>query len=382
MKIILHIITGLSRGGAETMLYKLLAHLKQNNKYRHVVLCLFGGSDFDFLSLNIPVYFGNISRGIPSVGEIVKLRHLVSTINPDLIHGWMYHSNLASSVLAKSEIPIIWSIHHSLHDFSNEKMLTKSIIFGCRFLSHSSSIKRIIYVSSRSMNQHEQFGFCVAKSLRIPIGFDCDIYTPNKISRDRNRSKLHYSDEHFLIGIAARYHPVKNHIGLIKAFSRIHAKLPQARLIMAGTGMVESNIELLNVINQNNLRSFICLLGEENDMAGFFSLLDLNVLYSNSEGFPNVLGESMACGTLCVSTNVGDAAEIIYNTGVVVPVGDINSFVSAVIGIANEDISTKRIKSKAARDRIQGSFSLSLISQQYLSVYDSIVNSRQLIYQS
>jgi len=98
---ILHIITGLSIGGAEMMLYKLLS-MTDRSQFNPVVISLTNngilGQNIKFL--DIPVYTMDMTAGFQNLFKVWCFIKLIRKINPKLIQGWMYHGDLAA-LLAK-----------------------------------------------------------------------------------------------------------------------------------------------------------------------------------------------------------------------------------------------------------------------------------------
>ena len=110
--------------------------------------------------------------GKPSLSSLKRFTSIIKETEPDLIQGWMYHGNIAAqffNTITRSKVPLVWSIHHSLHQISGEKPLTQGLI---RLGALSSKyINRVAYVSEKSQQQHEQLGYSKTNSCVVPNGF-------------------------------------------------------------------------------------------------------------------------------------------------------------------------------------------------------------------
>lgn len=103
--------------------------------------------------------------------------------------------------------------------------------------------------------------------------------------------------------------------------------------VIVGRDNDKNNKELLTLINNLNLNKNIYLLGYKKNIAEIMNCLDLFILSSKSESFPNVIIEAMACGIPCVATNVGDVKKIILNKDLIVRPNSPNSLASAVSNV-------------------------------------------------
>ncbi|EMK6845210.1 glycosyltransferase, partial [Vibrio cholerae] len=143
-------------------------------------------------------------------------------------------------------------------------------------------------------------------------------------------------------------------------------------VVLVGTNLDECNLALSNVINENNL-SCVRMLGRRSDMPSVMSAFDVFVLSSAfGEAFPNVLNEAMACGTPCITTDVGDAALIVGDTGWVVPPKDPQALAKAMFEAIEEKQDNPQAwqaRKKACRERIVNNFSIEKMVEGYHQVW-------------
>ena len=99
--------------------------------------------------------------------------------------------------------------------------------------------------------------------------------------------------------------------------------------------------------------------------------LDVLCVSSRSEAFPNVVGEAMSCGVPCVTTDVGDAAQIVGETGHVVPVGDPARLAEALRAIVQMGAEARVRLGRVARQRIIEHYSLDSMIKQYQRIYEA-----------
>ena len=256
-----------------------------------------------------------------AVPGLVRLLHFLRRSHPDVVQTWMYHADLFGGLAARllGFRTVLWGIR-SLYG-GRVSWSARACSWLCAPLSRTVPVA-IVSCSTRAADEHRRRGYAGGKLLVIPNGYDCGELRPDDVGGRLVRSEWGILPAQFLIGMVARWDPLKDHANLFAALQPLMRAHEQVRCALVGPGMVTENPALRDLLERWALSSRVVLAGPRADIAAVMNALDLHVLSSRSEAFPNVVAEAMACGTPCVVTDVGEAAEIVGDQGWCVPSGD------------------------------------------------------------
>jgi glycosyltransferase involved in cell wall biosynthesis len=375
-----HVITGLGRGGAETMLLKLL----QQTDRTHFSVRVFslmappGPVAARIEALGISVEALGISRRVPSPSRLWRLAALLRDARPDIIQTWMYHADLLGGLAAKLgsiRVPVLWNIRQSNFDVLQSRRRTMRIARLCAALS-TRLPHRIVCCSDVARRVHVAIGYDDAKFQVIPNGFDLVEFRPDPSARVTVRNELGLPSDATLIGMVARFDPQKDHSTFVTAAARLHAQLPNVHFVLCGAGADTANPELAAWLERAGVGRVCHLLGEREDVARITAALDLATLSSAfGEGFPNVLGEAMACEVPCVATDVGDSAHVVGDTGRIVRPRDPAALADAWADMLTAGSGALHALGRRARHRVVDNFSIARVARMYEATYESVVAS-------
>lgn len=373
---IVHIISGLKVGGAETALYQLLTS-QQFARTQSLVINL--GQDGPIgekiRQSGLVVRDLGINPALPNPLKLFTLRRWLMDVEPDIVHTWMYHANLIAGAVAKlsTDARLLWAVRQDIRDKSWIKPTTRWVIkMGGRLAGAIPD--RILSVSERAVSSHVQIGYPREKFLVISNGLDTNIFLPNPGARKSVLEELGLEESVQLLGFFARDHPIKDHRTFLRAAQLAHKRLPSLHFVLCGNGMDKSNRKLISEIEKTGLRKVVHLLGLREDMPRLYAALDIYSISSVSEGFPSSVGEAMASAVPCVVTDVGDAAKLVGDTGIVVPSRSPEGLANAWAELLEYDEVRKLALSQAARDRIIENFSFEKMLNDYYRIYAELAN--------
>jgi glycosyltransferase involved in cell wall biosynthesis len=370
-----HIITGLSGGGAEGMLYRLLSVMDRDKFTNRVISLTEGGLVRGQIeALGIPVLDLGMRPGIPDPLAIIRLARHLHRQRPAIVQTWMYHADLVGGLAAwYSGIPVVWNIRHTYLDPRYYKRSTIWTARLCAWLS--ARMPRAIVVCSESARKvHIHMGYIPDKMTVIPNGFDLNHFKPDLDAYHDIRQELNLVPQTLLVGMAARFHPLKDHANFFRAAREIHKVFPDVNFLLCGDQISWDNPDLVELIQDYGMHDQVHLLGHRQDVQRIIASLDLLCMSSSSEAFPNVVAEAMACGIPCVVTDVGDAAEIVGPKGWVVPPSDPSALATSCLSVLQLP-STERIRwGEEARVRVRELYSLENVTVQYQTLYKTVVS--------
>lgn len=359
---VLHIITGLNDGGAEGVLARLCLN---STKVQHVVISLMDEGKYGpgLREGDITVHCLGMHPAKPSIFRFFRMIKLIRAERPDVVQTWMYHGDLLGGIAAKlaGVKKVFWGVRHSTLEKGKSKRSTILIARICAVLSGWLP-EKIICCAHEAASVHAGIGYSSKKLEIIPNGYDLSRFRPDLDLRESLRAELNILPEEFVIGLVARFDPQKDHENLLMALAYISKDIP-VRCLLVGTRVTSENSSLTQKIVELGVSDQVLLLGPRTDIPAIMNALDLHVLSSSyGEAFPNVIAEAMACGTPCVTTDVGDAKEIIGGTGLCCVPREPNALARLIVQMVGESKQAPeewKSRELACAERIIDQFSIS-----------------------
>lgn len=331
MKTVVHVITGLGNGGAEGALFRLIDNDKD---LRHIVVSMKSGGKYvsKLEDIGVEVY----CLDIQSIGSFIKglmlLRRVDREAKPMAWQSWMYHADLMLSIYAMlfAKRNVFWSIRHSSFEKAVTPLAIRLIVKVCAFLSLFVP-RKIICCSENAKLIHIEKGYKASAFEFVANGYNFEKLSFSLDNRHSLRGELGKQDHDFIVGNVARWHPQKDHTSLLKAFSNFAVDKDNVYLLLVGKDMTRDNATLLNLANSLGVEGKVIFFGESDDIPKVMSGVDVHVMSSSyGEAFPNVVVEAMACETPVIVTDVGDAAAIVGEFGIVTQPENIQQLCAAM----------------------------------------------------
>lgn len=355
---VVHVISGLGTGGAESFLATLAPRLLQRG-IDQTVISMTGDGPLaaPIEAADIPVVRLDARSAGNAIQTIGQLCRIVRDVRPDVVQGWMYHGDLFATIAHKlggsATRRLMWNIRCSDMRLSDYSLQLRAIVRACTWLSPVPDV--VLANSTAGARAHTAAGYKPRRLEILHNGIATERFAPDPDARQAVRSELGLPGDAALALHVARVDPMKDHASLIAAFRQVAG----CRLLLVGTG-TEQFSDPPGIIG----------LGPRRDVPRLLAAGDIIVSSSAyGEGFSNAIAEGMSAGLVPVATDVGDAAEIVGETGRIVKPGDAAALATAVGWAARLGDAERLARGAAARERIISRFSLAHAVERYEALY-------------
>lgn len=359
------LVPTLGMGGAERQALALARGLDQ--RYWRVLLIQAGSEQAEYGCEVAGT--SRISLGGGSLVQVVrKLVQCLTANRVTIIQAFLLSAQTAALAARalRWQGRLIVSVRDALPLFRFSALpatVASSVVYGCSWwVDH--------YIFNSACAARAKLPMIPAKKQTIICnGIDTERFQPGSDCHSRLRSLIGVSPASQIVGIVANLSVYKDYPNFVEAAQLVGRQHPDIHFVSIGDDRLPGSNAIRRQVDQAGLRDRLHFLGARTDVERLAPGFDLFCLSSETESFPNALAEAMACEVPCVSTNVGDAAEIVAETGVVVPRRDPRRLADGLLSALAWSSAERIARGRAARARIMAHFSLARMLQGHDELY-------------
>jgi glycosyltransferase involved in cell wall biosynthesis len=281
-------------------------------------------------------------------------------LKPDVLHGYLPVPNFLAALL-KLLHPSMWvvmGVRTSGKDLARYDWTFRLSFWLERLCAGLADL--VILNSKAGKAAYIKKGFRPDKMMVISNGIDTEIYSPNREAGRALREEWGVPATAVLIGMIGRLDPMKGHAVFLQAAARLVSLTPQGlRFAVVGDGPQAYRQHLVDLGSSLGLNNCLVWAASRQDVTRVYNALDICCSASLfGEGFPNVVGEAMACGIPSVVTDVGDSAWVAGAGGLIVAPNDCNALSETLARIIRLSGEERSALGQAGRKRIAENFSV------------------------
>jgi len=366
---ILAVVDSLRAGGAENLVLTL-ARAAPDAGFEVDVASL-AGPDTAGVSPILDLAGAKLSfLSMSSLADPRTIPRLVDAIRRsrcDLVHAHLaYSATLAPPAARWAGRPCVCTFHHVPRPLSGREALRERLAVAVARRSAA-----VVFVSRASMEAFAaRYGISPAVCTVIPNGVDLSLFSPDPATFPAD---LGIPSGAPVAVMVARMYEGKGHAAAIAAWPAVLRHVPDAYLVLVGSGPAER--ELSREAVELGIASRVIFAGFRSDVPALLRASSLAVLSSESEALPTTLIEAAACGRASVATRVGGVPEVVVDgeTGILVTPGDQQGLGDAV-GALLVDRERREAMGRAARRLAEERFDLRVWCRRLRALYERVIS--------
>ena len=368
---ILYLIPTLASGGAERQLVELVNHIDRD-RFDPLICLIYSERDVPLQIHPQNCKILNLEKPLGKCGNIVllhRLRRVILRERPHIIHSYLNRANLYARIgaLLSKHPCVITSVRIGVNLWTRFDRVAERILWR--------KSRRIIVNSELVKEELSRvFGIPGRKIHVISNGVDTNRFRPNRAQIEA-RKRLGLPQEVFLVGVVARYSPQKGYDCLLNALSLLRDDQNLRVLCIGQKTVPETFIEVRKLLQKYNLDD-ICELREPYQrIEEIYSSIDVLVLPSCLEGFPNVVLEAFACGKPVIVSKAANAIGIVKPgvNGWVFPTGDAKALADCIKQAMTLPKNVLEKMGMCGRKEVVVNYSSQIMARRVEKIYDQVI---------
>ncbi|MBS0534425.1 MAG: glycosyltransferase [Proteobacteria bacterium] len=362
----------LSAGGAERQL-GILAGGMARAGHRITIFTFYGhGADDPRLAGVEIITLGKAGRW-HVLTFLARLIVAMRRARPDVIHSYLPTANCIAALI-RPFVPgakLVFGVRSSDMQARRYDRLEQFVYWLERRLARWADL---LIANSEAARCHlTSRGYPAGKIAVIPNGIDVAEFHPGDSGRAALRAAWGVAADETAIGVVGRFDPMKDHETFLQAFAQLQPADHRLRAVFVGGGSDDLRRHLQARSHALGVGDRIVWAGPRHDMTAVYNAFDLLCLPSAyGEGFPNVIGEAMACEVPCVATDVGDSAAIVGDLGEIVPRRNAPALAAGLRSMLARPADERRRLGKAARRKVVDDYGVARLVDATLGVIETI----------
>ena len=364
---VLWLTKGLGRGGAEQLLAATARHIDMR-RFRVELAYLLPWKDAlvnTCRAAGVTVFC--LDQKHPADPRWVwRLRELVTERGYDIVHSHMPLPAVAARVvLARPRPHLLHTEHNTWSRYRMASGLANALTYA-----RNDRVIAVSHAVRESINPRLVWGHLPEIDV-VHHGIDLPTRQPGSKARVLSRDELGLPLDAPVVGTVGNLTAKKDHRTLVQSFDLVRRRLPNARLVIVGSGPLER--DLRGQVSALGLDGQVVLTGSRDDVPDLLPAFDVFAMSSLFEGLSIALIEGMAAGLPAVVTTVGGMPEVVKDgvTGRLVAPRDPRAMSRALLALL-EDAGMHDRMSAAARLRAL-EFDLGTAVRRIEKIYDEIV---------
>lgn len=374
---VLHFITGIGGGGAENFLRGLAATMRDSRWQTVIVVVRVRPHEAfaeELRAQGCTIHDLN-ADALLKPGVWTAVRRLIQQERPDVVQTWMHHADFIGGIAAWTAgyRNIVWGVRAmEMHRNPGDSDLKMRVFRWALGFSSRWLPKKIITNATGAITVHTAMGYPRNKFVWVPNGVNATRFSPRpEVGRD-TRAALNIPPQAPVVGFVGRFHPVKDLALFFETAAMTQVQHPDLHLVLVGGTEEELYPAARTAFEKLPHREQVRFVPFGSRTDTYYPAFTLFSLCSESEAFPNVVLEAMACGVPCATTNAGDCEIMLKDLGEVVPVHDREAMAGAwsrMLALTEPERAALMMKS---HDRALHEYSLERAAQRFEEVYDSL----------